>query len=129
MTLFAQILQKTDRHPVPFLIMGRVTYIHHYVRLPLRRFCHARSQPLQLPTLYFAVIMLAHLIDHFVFTTKRLTEKIKWIAFGVCVFILVSAFWWFKGLAFGMDGPINEHWGLQWRKVSGLLVTCATPRH
>lgn len=62
--------------------------------------------------------MLAHLIDHFVFTTRRLSDKTKWIVFGVCVFALLGAFWWFKGFAFGMDGPINDHWGLQWRKVS-----------
>lgn len=35
-------------HYGPFLLMGRVTYIHHY-----------------LPTLYFAVIVYAHLLDHF----------------------------------------------------------------
>ncbi|WFD44523.1 dolichyl-phosphate-mannose--protein mannosyltransferase [Malassezia psittaci] len=35
-------------HYLPFLVMGRVTYIHHY-----------------LPTLYFAVIVFAHMLDHF----------------------------------------------------------------
>lgn len=35
-------------HYLPFLVMGRVTYIHHY-----------------LPTLYFAVIVFAHVLDHF----------------------------------------------------------------
>lgn len=83
------------------MIMGRVTYVHHY-----------------LPTLYFSILMLAHLIDHFVFTTKRLSEKTKWIVFGVLSFSIVACFWWFKGFAFGMDGPIEEHWGLRWRKVS-----------
>lgn len=87
--------------PVPFMIMGRVTYVHHY-----------------LPTLYFSVLMFAHLVDHFVFTAKRLSEKTKWIAFGALSFSIVACFWWFRGFAFGMDGPINEHWGLQWRKVS-----------
>ncbi|KAI0345390.1 glycosyltransferase family 39 protein [Trametopsis cervina] len=88
-------------HYFPFMIMGRVTYVHHY-----------------LPTLYFSVLMLAHLIDHFLFSTKRFTEKTKWIAFGVITFIIVATFWWFKGVAFGIDGPIDEHWGLLWRKVS-----------
>jgi len=86
-------------HYFPFMIMGRVTYVHHY-----------------LPTLYFAVLMLAHLIDHFAFTTKRFSERTKWIVFGVCAFIITATFWWFRALAFGMDGPISEHWGLQWRK-------------
>lgn len=87
-------------HFFPFLIMGRVTYIHHY-----------------LPTLYFAVLMLAHLIDHFVFTARRLSERTKWTVFWVCVTSIVGTFWWFKGVAFGIDGPINDHWGLQWRKT------------
>ncbi len=72
---------------------------------------------MQLPTLYFAVLMMAHLIDHFIFTARRLSEQTKWISFGVCVFMVVSTFWWFSGAAFGIDGPINDYWGLQWRKV------------
>ncbi|GBE81826.1 Dolichyl-phosphate-mannose--protein mannosyltransferase 2 [Sparassis crispa] len=85
-------------HFFPFLIMGRVTYVHHY-----------------LPTLYFSVLMLAHLIDHFIFTSRRLSERTKWITFGFCVSAIVFTFWWFKGVAFGIDGPVKEHWGLQWR--------------
>ncbi|EIM89627.1 glycosyltransferase family 39 protein [Stereum hirsutum FP-91666 SS1] len=86
-------------HYAPFLVMGRVTYVHHY-----------------LPTLYFSVLMLAHLIDHFVFSSRRLSERTKWIVFGVCTSSIVFSFWWFKGVAFGIDGPINNHWGLQWRE-------------
>lgn len=25
-------------------------------------------------------------------------------------------------MAFGMDGPINEHWGLGWREVCNILI-------
>ncbi|KAI1788358.1 glycosyltransferase family 39 protein [Ganoderma leucocontextum] len=85
-------------HYLPFMIMGRVTYIHHY-----------------LPTLYFSVLMLAHLLDHFVFSSRRLAVRTKQIVFGVCVFIIVGTFWWFKGVAWGIEGPISEHWGLKWR--------------
>ena len=73
--------------------------------------------PSQLPTLYFSVLMLAHLLDHFVFSARRLSDRTKQIVFGVCVFIIVACFWWFKGVAFGIDGPINDHWGLKWRSV------------
>ncbi|RDB23014.1 Dolichyl-phosphate-mannose--protein mannosyltransferase 2 [Hypsizygus marmoreus] len=86
-------------HYLPFLIMGRVTYVHHY-----------------LPTLYFSVLMLAHLLDHFIFSSRRFTDKTKSIVFGVCALSIIGTFWWFKGLAFGIEGPINEHWGLRWRK-------------
>lgn len=73
--------------------------------------------------------MLAHLLDHFIFTAKRLTERTKWIVFGVTAFTIFATFWWFRGLAFGIDGPINEHWGLHWRKVrkmSPLLARSVT---
>ena len=61
--------------------------------------------------------MLAHLLDHFVFSARRLSDRTKRIVFGTCVFIIVACFWWFKGVAFGIDGPINDHWGLKWRSV------------
>ncbi|KAF9001718.1 dolichyl-phosphate-mannose-protein mannosyltransferase [Cyathus striatus] len=86
-------------HFVPFLIMGRVTYLHHY-----------------LPTLYFAVLMLAHVLDHFIFSSRRFSRKGKWIAFGIISGSIFVTFWWFKGVAFGIDGPIGEHKGLKWRK-------------
>ncbi|KAH9930672.1 glycosyltransferase family 39 protein [Fomitopsis serialis] len=87
-------------HFVPFLIMGRVTYLHHY-----------------LPTLYFAVLTSAHVLDHFVFTTRRLSERTKWIVFAVIVTAIVGTFWWFRGVAFGIDDAINDHWGLKWRST------------
>ncbi|KAI4520845.1 glycosyltransferase family 39 protein [Schizophyllum commune Loenen D] len=86
-------------HYVPFLIMGRVTYLHHY-----------------LPTLYFAVLMLGHMLDHFIFSSRRFSEKTKLYTFGGIAFTIFACFWWFKGVSFGIDGPINEHWGLGWRK-------------
>jgi hypothetical protein len=61
--------------------------------------------------------MAAHVLDHAIFTSRRLTEKTKWIVFGAVAFSIVACFWWFKGVAFGIDGPINDHWGLLWRKV------------
>jgi len=87
-------------HFAPFLIMGRVTYVHHY-----------------LPAAYFSVLMFAHLLDHFIFSSRRLSDRTKWIVFGVCAFAIFATFWWFRGVAFGIDGPINEHWGLLWRST------------
>ena len=72
---------------------------------------------LQLPTLYFAVLMLAHVLDHFIFSSRLLTTKVKNIFFGVFAFLLLFSFWWFKGVAFGIEGPIAEYKGLQWRRV------------
>lgn len=61
--------------------------------------------------------MFAHVLDHFVFTSRRLSERTKWIAFGVVTFAVVANFWWFRAMAFGIDGPINDYWGVGWRKV------------
>ena len=61
--------------------------------------------------------MLAHVLDHFIFSSKLLTTKVKNIFFGAFAFLLLFSFWWFKGVAFGIDGPIAEHKGLQWRSV------------
>ncbi|KAF5323906.1 hypothetical protein D9611_008333 [Ephemerocybe angulata] len=87
-------------HYVPFLIMGRVTYLHHY-----------------LPTLYFAVLMFGHVLDHFIFSSRRFSTRTKATAFGVLVSDLAATFWWFSGVALGIDGPVNEYWGLKWRKT------------
>ncbi|KAF8207022.1 glycosyltransferase family 39 protein [Mycena galopus ATCC 62051] len=85
-------------HYVPFVIMPRVTYVHHY-----------------LPTLYFAVLMLAHVFDHFVFSARSIPLVAKGVVFGIVAAAIAGTFWWFKGVAFGIDGPIGQHWGLQWR--------------
>ena len=71
----------------------------------------------QLPTLYFSVLMAGHLLDHFVFKSRRLKERTKWIVFGLYAGAIVGIFWWFRGVAWGIEGPIKEHWGLLWRKV------------
>lgn len=64
--------------------------------------------------------MAAHLLDHFIFSSRRLKHQTKLIVFGVITFLIVANFWWFRGVAWGIDGPVNEHWGLHWRKVRKL---------
>lgn len=44
------------------------------------------------------------------------------IVFSGVSFVIVASFWWFKGVAFGIEGPVNEHWGLGWRKVCFALL-------
>jgi dolichyl-phosphate-mannose--protein O-mannosyl transferase len=87
---------------------------------PLYDVFFALSYILQLPALYFAVLTSAHLLDHFVFTARRLTSPTKNVIFGICVLVIAGTFWWFRGVAFGIDGAIQAHKGLQWRKVSVL---------
>jgi len=61
--------------------------------------------------------MAAHMLDHFVFSARRLSERTKSIVFATVACAIVANFWWFRGVAWGIDGPINDHWGLGWRKV------------
>lgn len=105
-------------HYVPFLLMARVCYIHHY-----------------LPTLYFAVLMMAHLLDHFLWnpSTARyrirrsgtgatgrqptpISETTKNLSFVAISFTIFAVFWWFRDTAWGIDGPVWQRWGIKWRK-------------
>lgn len=67
--------------------------------------------------------MAAHMFDHFVFTARRFSERTKTIVFVLVAFAIVANFWWFRGVAWGIDGPINNHWGLQWRKVRSSKIS------
>jgi len=118
-------------HYLPFLIMGRVTYLHHY-----------------LPTLYFAVLMFAHILDYFVFQVNStpssavyptstpslsnatsipkmmrtlralpLMTRIKLYVFIVVSSAIVVTFWWFRSVAWGIQGPVRDVWGLGWRET------------
>ena len=60
--------------------------------------------------------MLGHLFNHFVFAA-RISERTKWSVFTITVSLVVGVFWWFRGIAWGIDGPIGDYWGLKWRKV------------
>jgi len=60
--------------------------------------------------------MVGHLCDHFVFSSRRLTRNAKAAFFALFAGGVIFVFWWFKGVSFGIEGPIEEHWGLQWRK-------------
>lgn len=64
---------------------------------------------------------MGHVLDLFFFSSKRsASTKIVW--FVIWAGAVLVQFWWFKGLALGVHGPIDKHWGLKWRSswnVSG----------
>ena len=78
--------------------------------------CPSLNLPRQLPTLYFSVLMFAHILDHCIFSA-RWKDRTKRVTFGVVAFLIVANFWWFRGVAWGIEGPVDEHWGLLWRNV------------
>lgn len=81
-------------HYLPFLIMSRVTYVHHY-----------------LPALYFAILTFGFLSDHFLKKTN------KWVA-GITYLIMYAAtigvFLWFAPISFGMTGEPDNFKYLNW---------------
>jgi dolichyl-phosphate-mannose--protein O-mannosyl transferase len=125
--------------------MGRVTYLHHYVCLPifLSHFCSFPSPPTptltftltpihslpqtrtvvlvfvlankQLPTLWFAVLMAGHVLNHLIFDSQRLSPGARFIWFIIWTGSVIVNFWWFKDFALGIYGPVNDHKGWLWR--------------
>jgi dolichyl-phosphate-mannose-protein mannosyltransferase len=124
-------------HYFPFLIMARVCYIHHYVSYstyPFMRLDRTEISlslnPLQLPTLYFAVLMMAHLLDHFIFneSTARYTSRharsqrvplsnnVKNAVFVLVSGLVTVVFWLYRETAWGIDGSANKIANLKLRK-------------
>ncbi|KAI8872861.1 glycosyltransferase family 39 protein [Ramicandelaber brevisporus] len=83
-------------HYIPFFIMGRVTYLHHYF-----------------PAVYFSMILAAHIIDH---TARRLfggrmhTKMMIVLAIAAMV-----VFWFFRHITFGMPFPAKEMSARRWK--------------
>lgn len=86
-------------HFLPFAIMGRVTYVHHYV-----------------PALYFAMLVFCYEVESF---SSRLNKpnaspvlKLLYLAIYIGLLSLVAGtFWYFRYLSWGMEGP-KEDWKL-----------------
>lgn len=84
-------------HYMPFVIMGRVTYVHHYV-----------------PALYFAMLVFCYEVELFTLPLNKpnssTLQKIAYVAIYLFWYALVAGcFWRWRHIAFGMDGP-KEDW-------------------
>ncbi|CAO3592037.1 unnamed protein product [Absidia cylindrospora] len=88
-------------HYIPFFIMGRVTYLHHYF-----------------PALYFSIFMGPFLMDHY---TQGCSSRTQCIAFGLLYTSIVGVFLYFSPLAYGMDGPISAYAGRKWLTTWNLV--------
>ncbi|CCH42311.1 dolichyl-phosphate-mannose-proteinmannosyltransferase [Wickerhamomyces ciferrii] len=75
-------------HFAPFAIMGRVTYVHHYV-----------------PALYFAIYVFGFLVEHAVGKTKLFVKiPVYSLLFGTLIF----TYFHFAPFYDGMTGPHND---------------------
>jgi dolichyl-phosphate-mannose-protein mannosyltransferase len=81
-------------HYLPFVAMGRVTYVHHYY-----------------PALYFAILTMGFCLD---FGTRKLSKQVNWAIFGSLYVLIIGLFWLFRALCFGMVGPSSQWSHLKW---------------
>ncbi|CCF60420.1 hypothetical protein KAFR_0K00650 [Kazachstania africana CBS 2517] len=86
-------------HFMPFVIMSRVTYVHHY-----------------LPALYFALIIFTYVLEA---CTKRLLKTkfgrvSRLMIFTTLTLSVTACFAYFAPISFGMDGPKEQYAYLGW---------------
>ncbi|KAJ2232564.1 Protein O-mannosyltransferase 2 [Coemansia sp. RSA 1722] len=82
-------------HYLPFFLMGRVTYLHHY-----------------LPALFFGILLLVYQIYHVSiwYLKERGVRRVLYTSVATIAFV----FWWFSPLTYGWDKPIKQLKGMQW---------------
>lgn len=78
-------------HFMPFVVMGRVTYVHHY-----------------LPALYFAMLVFVYEVE--VVTRRFKSRPVVYTSIYVGLYaLMIGTFWYFRWIAWGMEGP-KENW-------------------
>lgn len=83
-------------HYLPFIVMARVTYVHHY-----------------LPAFYFALILLGFLVDHL--TTRYVKNKyVAALIYLVLYVETIGIFILFAPIAFGIEGEHEKYNYLNW---------------
>lgn len=76
-------------HYLPFIVMGRVTYLHHYV-----------------PALYLAIFVTGYLVEN---VARRMPTSIRYILFALLYVGVVGGFIYYLPLSLGMTGPVEEY--------------------
>lgn len=88
-------------HFAPFVIMGRVTYVHHY-----------------LPALYFAMLVYTYVFESFLSplaNSRSISKKaLYFLAYLVNYIFIAGIFWHFRHISFGMQGPNRNYTYLNW---------------
>lgn len=76
-------------HYLPFVIMGRVTYLHHYV-----------------PALYFAIFVAGFVMETLI--VKKCNKYFTAVVYLASYITIIGGFWYLKDLVFGMEGPTRN---------------------
>ncbi|KAF2397211.1 dolichyl phosphate-D-mannose:protein O-D-mannosyltransferas-like protein [Trichodelitschia bisporula] len=81
-------------HYFPFIIMGRVTYVHHYY-----------------PALWFAILTLGFCVDWVMRSARR---EVRYAVYGLLYAVIIGLYVIFRAISFGMVGS-NQQWKhLKW---------------
>lgn len=72
----------------PFCVMGRVTYVHHYV-----------------PAQYFATFVMAYVVNE----SAQLFGRTRPVVYGIVYAGVVVGFWYYRHLVLGMKGPTDNY--------------------
>lgn len=81
-------------HYLPFIVMARVTYVHHY-----------------LPALYFAILTFGFLADLFLSRSNKFVASFVYLALYAAI---IGVFYYFAPISFGMTGEPDNFKYLNW---------------
>ncbi|KAI0143244.1 dolichyl-phosphate-mannose-protein mannosyltransferase [Pestalotiopsis sp. NC0098] len=81
-------------HYLPFVVMARVTYVHHYY-----------------PALYFAILSLGFLVDWVLRTQQK---AIQYVIYGLLYTVIIGLYIFFMPICWGMTGPNKDYSYMKW---------------
>ena len=88
-------------HYVPFAVMARVTYVHHYY-----------------PALYYAILTFGFCVD---WLTQKLNAKALWLTYALLYAMIIGTFVYFRVIVFGIEGSSQQWAHLSW--LSGWRIS------
>ncbi|KAF9316672.1 Protein O-mannosyltransferase 2 [Podila horticola] len=89
-------------HFLPFCVMARVTYLHHYF-----------------PALYFTILLCSFLVDH---SLRRASTTLKVAVWGAAFTAVIASFIWFWPVSYGIYGPVADTmYNRQWRSAWNII--------
>lgn len=81
-------------HYVPFVLMARVTYVHHYY-----------------PALYYAILTFGFCVD---WVSRKMSLEVRMLLYSSLYAAILGMFIYFGVIVFGIEGP-SQHWAhLNW---------------
>ncbi|KAF4214340.1 hypothetical protein CNMCM8980_004674 [Aspergillus fumigatiaffinis] len=81
-------------HYFPFIIMARVTYVHHYY-----------------PALYYAILTFGFCVD---WLTQKMSPVARGSLYAFLYMVIIGMFVHFRVIVFGIEGPSQQWANLNW---------------